>query len=46
MVIDIHVHPFCKEAHYGDKKKIAAVMSEYDPITLKRKNRMINAIIE
>jgi len=46
MVIDIHVHPFCKEAHYGDKKRIADVMSGYDPITLKRKNRMVNAIME
>ncbi|NVM20043.1 MAG: amidohydrolase [Candidatus Lokiarchaeota archaeon] len=46
MVIDVHVHPFCKEAHYGDRKRIANVMSGYDPIKLKRVSRMVNAIME
>jgi len=46
MVIDMHVHPFCKEAHYGDKKKIADAMSGNDPIKLKSVNRMLKAIME
>jgi len=46
MVIDVHVHPFCKEAHYGDKKKIADVMSGYNPTKLKRVNRLLDAIME
>ncbi len=46
MVIDVHVHPFCKEAHYGDKKKIADVMSGYNPRKLKGVMRMLNAIME
>ncbi len=46
MVIDVHVHPFCKEAHYGDKKKIADAMSGYNPHKLKGVMRMLNAIME
>ena len=46
MVIDVHVHPFCKEAHYGDKKKIADAMSGSNPRKLKNVLRMLNAIME
>lgn len=46
MLIDIHVHPFCKEAHYGDRNKIANAMSGGNPTKLKRVNRMLNAIME
>ena len=46
MVIDIHLHPWCKEAHYGDKKKIADMMSGYNPRKLKGAMRMLNAIME
>jgi len=46
MVIDIHVHPFCKEAHYSDKKKIAEVMSGYNARKLKSVMHMLNAIME
>jgi len=46
VVIDVHVHPFCKEAHYGDKKKIADVMCGYNPRKLKGVMRMLNAIME
>jgi predicted TIM-barrel fold metal-dependent hydrolase len=35
MIIDMHIHPFCKEATWGDLEKIADVMWGAD--TLKRK---------
>jgi hypothetical protein len=27
MAIDVHLHQWCKEANYGDKKKIAEAMA-------------------
>lgn len=46
MVIDVHLHPWCKEAHYGDKKKIADAMAGPNPRKLKGAMRMLNAIME
>ncbi len=36
MIIDFHVHPFCKEATWGDLEKIASAMWGGDPQKLKR----------
>jgi hypothetical protein len=46
MVIDVHLHPWCKEAHYGDKKKIAEAMAGPNSRKLKGAMRMLNAIME
>ncbi|MFX1432026.1 MAG: amidohydrolase family protein [Promethearchaeota archaeon] len=46
MVIDVHLHPWCKEAHYGDKKKIAEAMAGPNPRKLKGAIRMLNVITE
>jgi predicted TIM-barrel fold metal-dependent hydrolase len=46
MVIDVHLHPWCKEAHYGDKIKIAEAMAGPNSRKLKGAMRMLNAIME
>ncbi len=46
MVIDVHLHPWCKEAHYGDKKKIADALAGPNSRKLKGTMRMLNAIME
>ncbi|MFX1241206.1 MAG: amidohydrolase family protein [Promethearchaeota archaeon] len=46
MVIDVHLHPWCKEAHYGDKKKIAEAMAGHNSRKLKGAMQMLNAIMD
>ncbi|MHA1803903.1 MAG: amidohydrolase family protein [Promethearchaeota archaeon] len=44
MIIDVHVHPFCKEATWGDLDKIASAMWGLDPIKLKRMKVMLKGV--
>jgi predicted TIM-barrel fold metal-dependent hydrolase len=41
MIIDMHVHPFCKEATWGDLKKIAEAMWSLDPHKKKFMHKML-----
>ena len=46
MIIDLHMHPFCKEAHYGDKDSIINTMAGKNPKKLIAAKRYIKAIME
>jgi predicted TIM-barrel fold metal-dependent hydrolase len=42
----MHIHPFCREAHYGDKKLIAEAMAGGSSRKLIAVKRYINAIMD
>ena len=44
MIIDMHVHPFCKEATWGDLDKIAKAMWGLEPKKLKRMRPFLDTV--
>ena len=46
MIIDMHVHPFCKEVSWDDLNKIADAMWAVDPIRRKYMYKMLKNVSE
>lgn len=46
MIIDVHVHPFCKEATWGDLDKIADAMWSLDPVKHKYMSMMLKNLVK
>jgi hypothetical protein len=46
MIIDVHVHPFCKEVSWDDLNKIADAMWGADPFKRKYMYKMLKNVSE